>query len=478
VIRAGLLAEAAGGVLVLGAADRWSSQRIAPLIAAIDGGGCGIIACDEGAGDDEYVPAALLDRCALRVDFAAAGPAAADLRIDPERAARAAAARNEVTIDEETVESLCAVAVALGVESLRACLLACRVAISAAALAGRGAVSEADAAVAAGYVLAPRATRVPPAEAEAEPEPPAPEPAAPSPDTQQDDAGLRDVPPGDLILQAALAALPPDLLAQVAGKAPRRGAAGRAGARLAGDRRGRPIGSRRGDPRVGARLDLLATLRAAAPWQGLRKRAAGELGLRIRPDDLHVLRCRPRSQTTTIFAVDASGSQALARLAEAKGAVELLLAECYVRRDRVAVVGFRGAGATVLLPPTRAPARARRSLAGLPGGGATPLASGIEAATALAAAATRRGETATIVVLTDGQANMGRDGAPGREQAQRDALNAARALRAGGYRCLLIDTANRSQKLARDLAAALGGRYLALPRADAARLSGAIRAGR
>jgi magnesium chelatase subunit D len=238
------------------------------------------------------------------------------------------------------------------------------------------------------------------------------------------------------------------------------------------------VGSKRGNPRGGARLDLLATLRAAAPWQKLRGRAAGEQRLRVHPGDLHVVRCRPRTESTTIFAVDASGSQALARLAEAKGAVELLLAECYVRRDRVAVVGFRGTGATVLLPPTRAPARARRSLAGLPGGGGTPLASGIETATALAEAATRRGETATIVLLTDGQANIGRDGAPGRDQAQRDTLAAARALRGRGYRCLLIDTANRSQKLARDLAQAMGGRYLALPRADAARLSGAIRASR
>jgi len=356
------------------------------------------------------------------------------------------------------------------------------VAITAAALAGRTEVSAADAAVAARLVLAPRATRRPEAEPEPEAEPPAPEPPPESADhpadADQDGPAPDELPPADLILQAALAALPNDLLAQLAGNAPRRGTTGRAGGSVAGERRGRPIGTKRGHPRTGARLDLLATLRAAAPWQGLRGRVTGETRLRVRPDDLHVVRCRPRSETTTIFAVDASGSQALARLAEAKGAVELLLAECYVRRDRVAVVGFRGTGATVLLPPTRAPARARRSLAGLPGGGGTPLASGIEAATALAEAATRRGETATIVLLTDGQANIGRDGAPGREQAQRDTLNAARALRAHGFRCLLIDTANRSQKLARDLAAAMGGRYLALPRADAARLSGAIRASR
>ena len=54
-------------------------------------------------------------------------------------------------------------------------------------------------------------------------------------------------------------------------------------------------------------------------------------------------------------------------MAEAKGAVELLLADCYVRRDRVALIAFRGTDAELLLPPTRSLARARRSLAGLPG---------------------------------------------------------------------------------------------------------------
>ncbi|WP_128566586.1 VWA domain-containing protein, partial [Methylobacterium crusticola] len=159
--------------------------------------------------------------------------------------------------------------------------------------------------------------------------------------------------------------------------------AGRAGAAALQARRGRPAGTRPGDPRTG-RIALVETLRAAAPWQRLRGRDEAR-PIRVEPGDIRIRRLVHRTETTTIFAVDASGSAALERLAEAKGAVELLLAQAYVRRDRVALVAFRGSGAELVLPPTRSLVRARRGLAGLPGGGGTPLAAGIAAAEALAA---------------------------------------------------------------------------------------------
>ncbi|MFN5457531.1 VWA domain-containing protein, partial [Bradyrhizobium sp.] len=111
---------------------------------------------------------------------------------------------------------------------------------------------------------------------------------------------------------------------------------------------------------------------------------------------------KQRSGTTTIFVVDASGSSALQRLAEVKGAVELLLAECYIRRDEVALIAFRGKGAELLLPPTRSLTRAKRSLAALPGGGGTPLSAAIFAATELALAVKAKGQAPTIVLMTDG----------------------------------------------------------------------------
>src|SRR6202012_5594833 len=137
--------------------------------------------------------------------------------------------------------------------------------------------------------------------------------------------------------------------------------------------------------------NVLETLRAAAPWQKLRRRTGGEIFskdacLLIRKDDFRITRFKENSATATIFVVDASGSSALQRLAEVKGAVELLLVDCYVRRDEGALIAFRGQAAELVLPPTRSLARAKRSLAALPGGGGAPLSAAIIAATTLALA--------------------------------------------------------------------------------------------
>ncbi|MBX3638408.1 MAG: VWA domain-containing protein, partial [Rubrivivax sp.] len=196
--------------------------------------------------------------------------------------------------------------------------------------------------------------------------------------------------------------------------------------------------------------------------------------LQVRSEDFRVTRYKHRSTSTTIFVVDASGSAAINRLAEAKGAVELLLADCYVRRDRVALLAFRGSAAELLLPPTRSLVRAKRALAGLPGGGGAALAAGIAAAAALAAQVQRAGQTAVLVLLTDGRANVTLAGEGGAAQAQAEALAAARALRAGAAQVLLIDTSPRPEPAAQALALAAGARYLALPQADARALSGAV----
>jgi magnesium chelatase subunit D len=288
----------------------------------------------------------------------------------------------------------------------------------------------------------------------------------------------------DVILEATRAAIPAGLLAALRGGTADRSrsqTAGRAGATRVAGRRGRPAGTRRGELRAGVRLNVVETLRAAAPWQPLRKRmqtsAAGAARrIEVRSDDFRVSRYKERSQTTSIFVVDASGSSALHRLAEAKGAVELLLADCYVRRDQVALVAFRGQAAELLLPPTRSLVRAKRGLAGLPGGGGTPLASALKLAFDLGIAIRRRGDTPVLILLTDGHANVALDGTHGRQRAAEDATTLARGIVQAGFTTLVIDTSPRPRPQAAKLAADLRAQYLPLPYADARTLSGAVRA--
>lgn len=203
---------------------------------------------------------------------------------------------------------------------------------------------------------------------------------------------------------------------------------------------------------------------------------SGTPRIQIRRDDFRVTRRVQRGETLTIFVVDASGSAALHRLAEAKGAVEHLLAECYVRRDQVALLAFRQHGAEVLLPPTRSLVRAKRCLAALPGGGGTPLAAGLDAAAALADSARRKDLTPVVVVMTDGRANISRDGGVDRDRAEAEALAAARRLRGDGVASLLVDISPRARPQAKQLATELAAVYLSLPYADAPMLSGAIQA--
>ena len=494
IAQAGLLAEANGGIIILPMAERVESQMIARIAAVLDSGALrvaregitmaratrfGIVAMDEGASEEEQVTEALSDRLAFRLSFDTTSLQRA-APVMPTRAEIEAARRrlSRVQMPADLPQAFCAAALALGILSLRAPVFALRCARAAAALAGRTEVTREDAALAAQLILAPRARQVPEAPAEEQEQPPEQQQEPSNADTQQqqDRPSLED-----LVLAAAQASLPAGLLAGlgVAARQMARQAAssGRSGMMRRSAQRGRPIGARPAAWRAGLRLALVETLRVAAPWQEYRRREKPHHAalVHIRREDVRIRRYKQNSETTTIFLVDASGSAALHRLAEAKGAVELLLADCYVRRDRVAVIAFRGRGAEVLLEPTHSLVRAKRSLAALPGGGGTPLASGIAAGYAMAEASRKRGQTPVIVALTDGRANVTRDGLGGRATAESEALDTARLFKASGIAALLIDTAPRPQAFSRDLASAMGARYVPLPFADAARMSAAVR---
>ncbi len=514
VVERGVLSQADGGVVVVPMSERLDSTIAAHLCAALDQHQLAlerdgltqvmpcriaVLALDEGL-DDEATSPALADRLGVHLDLRELAPRHLPPAVQPEAAnVQLGRARLKATqVSDEVVVALCETAAQLGVASLRAPVLAVAVARAHAALRGRSTANEEDAVVAARLVLGPRATRTPGPRDAPEPEhdqvnapvnddASAPshdeEPAAdsaienqpsdPESDTREDPGGALS----EVVLAAAKSAIPEGLLDLVpSGRAPRQGprSAGRTGALRASTQGGRPAGVRAGVPGPGERLNLVATLRAAAPWQALRGRV-GAQRIAVRRDDLRVTRFARRAESLVIFCVDASGSSAMQRLAEAKGAVEQVLGDCYVRRDHVALIAFRGERATLLLPPTRSLVRVRRSLADLAGGGATPMTAGIDAALDLALEGRKRGRTPLVVFMTDGRANVGRGGARG-QAATDDALASATRLKAHQIRALFLDTSPRPRPQAQALALKMGATYLPLPHLDPRHVSMQVQA--
>jgi magnesium chelatase subunit D len=78
------------------------------------------------------------------------------------------------------------------------------------------------------------------------------------------------------------------------------------------------------------------------------------------------------------------------------------------------------------------------------------------------------------VVLSDGRANLARDGSPGRPRAMEEAMAMARKLSLLAPHRLLIDTSARPEPAAVLLSQAMSAQYLALPMAGAKGIHKAI----
>ncbi|MGQ9927553.1 MAG: magnesium chelatase ATPase subunit D [Chloroflexaceae bacterium] len=542
--RSGLLARAHGGLLYADGVNLLDDSTVNHLLAALDSGvvrverdGLSLVEPARFALIATYDPAEgpprrhLLDRVGLIVApvSQAPGPARAEVvrrNLLVDRARLVATVRHnngaengaglaeewadedamlhalimaarealpEVRVSEAQISQLSQAALALGVEGHRADIFAVRAALASAALAGRDEVAEEDLERAVRFVLLPRATRVPQAaEQPPQPEqPPPPQPEQPPPDEQQrnedeDESEQPPTPPEDLtvedlILSALDAEVPPDVL-ETPFTVRRSGRSGSRGS--TSGTRGRHIRSIPGLPSQG-RLDVVATLRAAAPWQPVRRREASRHHghIRLKADDLHIKKYRSKAGTLFCFVVDASGSMALHRMRQAKGAVNTLLQQAYVHRDQVALLAFRGESAELLLPPSQSVELAKRALDVLPTGGGTPLAAALLAAYQVAEQARARGiHRTTLVLITDGRPNVPLRPDPAHDKQQR--LEVARTevqtlsarVRAAGIGAVVIDTQRSfiSRGEAQQLATWLGGRYVYLPQGRGEQIAQAV----
>ena len=203
-------------------------------------------------------------------------------------------------------------------------------------------------------------------------------------------------------------------------------------------------------------------------WPTLRAAVLARPGeaLRVTPSDLRSSLRRGRESNLIVLLLDTSGSMAARRRSAAVATAALsLLDDAYRRRDRVALLTFRGSEATVVVPPTASVELAARRLRDLPVGGRTPLAAGLEAVRQLIRRESWRdpARRPIVVVITDGRAT--RAGAAGAGGPLAQARRAAAVLARTRATSIVVDAEEGPVRLglAADLARHLGADLVTIP---------------
>ena len=433
-----------------------------------------LLAFDDGFRKNEISSPKLCDRLAFSIDFT-------DVRFNqyfPNFFSTISPTVQKAEITEAQIQSVVVSAVQFGIDDIRPAYMTITAAQYLAALDDRGTVEQNDLNLAATLILAHRA-QVVPEEID---------------NDQQDDTEKENEEnikeeneqkknneinlPTEVLIEAIKASLPDNIYEHLRNNIRQKAKTGSGfGNRQKSKVKGRPKPSRNVPPGDQERIDIVSTLRSAAPWQKLRKQQLKtSKNIVILPGDLHTFNFEDRSERVIIFLVDASGSAAMNRLGESKGAIELMLADSYARRDFVSLISFRDTSAEILLPPTRSLVQTKKRLGSLMAGGGTPLATGLDAGIKLAQNCKRSGKMPSLAILTDGKANIDLDGLPNRAKALSDSVLVSEIGKTLDMKSVFIDCGKRPNNNLKSLATSMGGNYVSLPRTNATKISNLVQA--
>ena len=383
----------------------------------------------------------------------------------------------DIEMPEDFYNDLFKITSTTGINSIRPVLFAVKVASALSALRGVKVVEEKDLIESIGLTIAHKIKNFPPPIEDNQEQ--NQKNNETNDDRQENKKKSTDI-PLELLLDAVKVNLPSNILEKIIhGKSNNKSLVNKSGSgqNKISFQRGRPLPSINGIPNGRNKIDVIGTLKSAAPWQLIRKKTLSnddKLKIEFRTSDIQIKKFKDSKNRVIIFTVDASGSLAVGRLAEAKGAIELLLASAYSSRDLVALISFRGDNAETLLTPTRSLSKTKRVLGSLPGGGGTPLASGLMSALKLSIDYSQKGFSPVSIILTDGKANIDLDGEKGRVKALEDSSQVSKLFVSNKLKTMVIDTSQRISQTAKDLAKNLDGEYVLLPRANAHQLSNMI----
>ena len=430
-----------------------------------------VLAFDDGYRKSDVTQPKLCDRLAFSVDLR-------DVRFNqfsPDFFSQHSSKTSKADITEAQIQSVIVSAIKFGIEEMRPIYMTVNAAQYLATLDNRIAVEQIDLNLAATLILAHRVQVMPEEIEHDEQDDPPKENEEEKNDTKKNsEINL----PAEVLIEAIKASLPDNIYEHLKNNIRQKSKTGSGfGNRQKSKVRGRPKPSKNIPPSDQERIDIVSTLRSAAPWQKLRKKQLKKSrNIVILPTDLHTFNFEDRSERVIIFLVDASGSAAMNRLGESKGAIELMLAESYAKRDFVSLISFRDTSAEILLPPTRSLVQTKKRLGSLMAGGGTPLAIGLDTGIKLAQNCKRSGKMPSLAILTDGKANIDLNGLPNREKALSDSVLVGEIGKKMDMKSVFIDCGKRPNNNLKEIANSMGANYVSLPRTNATKISNLVQA--